>query len=111
LPALLVPTLDQIWIPGRNGGEAAALVAVRTGDAMLGNGDFRHIAGIHARQELRIADLVAAPAGAGVLKEVEQGHQQQTNNDPNREVPEIGIHRGSLMPWDNSWGNLRAIRP
>src|SRR5262249_20985571 len=108
LPALLVPTLDQIWIPGRNGGEAAALVAVRTGDAMFGNGAFRHIAGIHARQDLRIADLVAASAGAGVLKEIEQGHQQQTNDDPNREVPEIGIHLGSLMPWDDA---MRAIRP
>src|SRR5262249_22950843 len=111
LHTLLAQPFDQVGILRRNGGEAAALIAVRAGDAMLGDGNFRHIAGIHAGQKLRITDLIAAPAGAGVLKEIEQGHQQQTDDDPNREVPEIGIHRGSLMPWDASWDSLRAIRP
>ena len=42
---------------------------------------------------------LVTPALAGILKEVKQGHQQQADHDPDREVPEIGIHRGSFMPW------------
>ena len=99
LDALLAQPLDEVGILGRNRGEGAALVAVGAGNAVLGDGYFRHVAGLDAGQELRIADLVAAPALAGILEEVEKRHQQQADDDPDREVPEIGIHRGSFMPW------------
>ena len=54
---------------------------------------------LDARQELRIADLVAAAALTRILEEIEQRHQQQADDDPDREVPKIGIHRDSFMPW------------
>ena len=62
LHALLVQPLDEVGVLGRDGGEGAALVAVDAGNAVLGDGHFRHVAGFDAGQKLRIADLVAAPA-------------------------------------------------
>ena len=58
-----------------------------------------NVAGIDAGQELGIADLVAAPALAGVLEQIEQRHQQQADHDPDGEVPKVRIHRDSFMPW------------
>ena len=98
LDALLAQPLDEVGILGRDRGEGAALVTVDAGNAMLGDGYFRHVAGLDAGQELRVADLVAAPALARVLEQIEQRHQQQADDDPDREVPEVGIHRGSFMP-------------
>ena len=75
-----------------------ALVAVEARNAVLGDGHFRDVAGLDAGQKLRVADLIAAPALARVLEQVEERDQQQGNHHPDGQIAEVRIHGGSFMP-------------
>ena len=53
---------------------------------------FDDVAGINLGQQLRVADLVRPPCLRRVLKHIEQRDQQQADDDPDREVPEMRVH-------------------
>ena len=70
LHAVLLEVLDELRILDADGDEAAALAAVGLQlalDAILGNGDFLHLAVAHARLELAVGNRLAA------LQREEQG--------------------------------------
>ena len=87
----------------RLGSSGAKVVKVRllsrerAGDAVALDHDFGNVAQFDPGQELRVADLVAAPALRRVLEQVEQREQQETNDHPDREVPEVYVHEDPFL--------------
>ena len=53
--------------------------------------------GIDLGQQFRVADLITPPALRRVLEQVEQREQQETNDHPDREVPEMYVHEDPFL--------------
>ena len=59
--------------------------------------DVDDVALIDLRDELGVANLIGPPALGGVLEEVEERKQQQANDDPDREIPEMRLHGSPFL--------------
>jgi hypothetical protein len=57
--------------------------------------DVAHLAGVNFGQKLGERDVLRGSTLARVLEQREQRKQQQNDDDPEREVAEIGIHPNS----------------
>ena len=92
--ALVVEALHQGRIARRIGLEGAAVgegaVDFRTLDE-----DVAHAALIDLVEQLREGNVLRGRVLAGILEQREQRQQQQDDNDPQGEIPQIGVHRMS----------------
>ena len=91
LDALLVQPVDQVGIVRRIGLKVAA-VGEMPGDGVAGDGHVLDVASLDLREELRVADLVAADVHARALEQVEQRDQEQADEHPDGKVTEVRIH-------------------
>ena len=92
--ALIIKTLNEARIARRIGLEAAA-VGEGAVDFRPLDQDVAHAALIDFTQKLRERDVLRGGVRAGILEQREQRKQQQDNDDPQREIPKIGVHRMS----------------
>ena len=100
---VLAQPLDEAGVAGRVGGERGAVVLERAGDAVALDHGILDRAVLDRGHELRIGDVLAAAALGRVLEQVEQGDQEQGDDHPDREVPEVGLHHVSYRaPWPPS---------
>ncbi len=83
--------LDQLRIIGSIRLERAA-VGIGAGDLLAGDHNVADTTLIDLVQELRIRHVDAGGALSGVLEQVEKGDQDKPDDDPEGEIPEIGVH-------------------
>ncbi len=93
--AAILEALDEVGILRREGLEGAA-IRVDAGDLLAGDDDVPHLALIDLGQELRIGDVLAGGALAGILEEVEERDQDQPDDHPQRKITEVRVHARPL---------------
>src|SRR5690606_38243223 len=89
--------------------ERQAGVAELAGNPIALDDDLGDRPRVDGVQEVRIRNFVAAAALGRVLEEVEERDQQQADNDPDSEIPEMRIHRCPF--WRRLAGATAARRP
>jgi hypothetical protein len=95
--ALAVQALDQGRVVGRIGVERPS---VGEGAVDVGPLD-QHVtdaALVDLVEQLRERNVLGRRALAGILEQREQSEQEQDNDDPEREITEIGVHPVSSAP-------------
>ncbi len=95
LDAVVLQPLDQIRVLRRERLECRA-VRVASADLLTRNDDVAHPPLVDVGDELRIGDVAARDALAGVLEQVEKGDQNEADDHPQGEIAEIGVHPLSL---------------
>ena len=112
----VVQALHQRRVVRRIGLEARA-VGEGAVDIRPLDHDVANMALINFAEELRERDILRGRALTRILEEREQRQQQQNDNDPEGEIPQIGVHRSSfvvariaaLCPWQYPLGRHEGI--
>ncbi len=107
LHAFIVEALHQIRVAGRIGLKAAP-VGVGAVDLRTLDEHVAHAPLIDIAQKLRERNVLRGRALTRILKQREQGKQEQDNDHPQGEIAQIGIHLLSLVR--GVCGHARTIR-
>ena len=91
---LAFQTADEIGIARRIGGKGRAIIEIGANNSVTLDFNPFDLARIHIGKKLRIFDLSRYRALRRVLEKREQGHEQQGDDRPEREITVIRVHSG-----------------
>ena len=85
---------NEIGVIGRIGREGGA-IAQRALDVVALNGDIQNLVALYLANEIREGELLFGALSARTLKQVEQRHDQQGDDDPQRNISAEIVQRPS----------------